>query len=48
MITDYQDLKEKNKQLEEKLNLAIAASQTKLAEKKEMYKIFVEDLCEYK
>ena len=44
MITDYQDLKKKNKELEEKLNLTIAAGQTKLAEKNEMYKIFVEDL----
>ena len=37
MITDYQDLKEMNKQLEEKLKLTIAAGQTERAETKEMY-----------
>ena len=44
MTSDYQNLKEINKQLEEKLNSTKAAGQTKLVEEKEMYKIFVEGL----
>ena len=44
MTFEYWNLKENNKQLQMQLNSIKPAETTNVAEEKEMYKIFIEDL----